>query len=155
MKKNLLTKIRNRKGFTLAELLIVVAIIGVLVAISIPIFTSQLEKAREATDLANLRAAYAEGSAALLDGDYETDSASWGTYTAGTTTELTGWYDIGTGKITQTKVAAGKGTKATTNNTDITVGGFKYATGDPYTGKGIKVTLDLKNDKCKVDFADK
>ena len=50
---------RNKKGFTLAELLIVVAIIGVLVAISIPIFTSQLEKAREATDLANIRAAYA------------------------------------------------------------------------------------------------
>ena len=37
----------NKKGFTLAELLIVVAIIGVLVAISIPIFTSQLEKSRE------------------------------------------------------------------------------------------------------------
>ena len=35
---------KNEKGFTLAELLIVVAIIGVLVAISIPIFTSQLEK---------------------------------------------------------------------------------------------------------------
>lgn len=51
---------RNSKGFTLAELLIVVAIIGVLVAISIPIFTSQLEKSREATDLANVRAAYAE-----------------------------------------------------------------------------------------------
>ena len=50
----------NKKGFTLAELLIVVAIIAVLVAISIPIFTSQLEKAREATDLANIRAAYAE-----------------------------------------------------------------------------------------------
>ncbi|WP_205508076.1 type IV pilin protein [Eubacterium pyruvativorans] len=33
----------NKKGFTLAELLIVVAIIAVLVAISIPIFTSQLE----------------------------------------------------------------------------------------------------------------
>lgn len=51
---------KNEKGFTLAELLIVVAIIGVLVAISIPIFTAQLEKAREATDMANLRAAYAE-----------------------------------------------------------------------------------------------
>ena len=53
-------KERKRKGFTLAELLIVVAIIGVLVAISIPIFTTQLEKSREATDLANIRSAYAE-----------------------------------------------------------------------------------------------
>lgn len=50
----------NKKGFTLAELLIVVAIIAVLVAISIPIFTTQLEKAKEATDAANIRAAYAE-----------------------------------------------------------------------------------------------
>jgi len=56
----------NKKGFTLAELLIVVAIIGVLVAISIPIFTAQLEKSREATDLANIRSAYAEVSAAAL-----------------------------------------------------------------------------------------
>ncbi len=57
---------KNKKGFTLAELLIVVAIIAVLVAISIPIFTTQLEKAREATDLANIRAAYAEVQAAAL-----------------------------------------------------------------------------------------
>ena len=52
-------KENKKKGFTLAELLIVVAIIAVLVAmISIPIFTTQLEKARESTDAANLRAAY-------------------------------------------------------------------------------------------------
>lgn len=51
----------------IAELLVVVAIIGVLVAISIPIFTSQLEKAREATDAANIRAAYAEVAADALD----------------------------------------------------------------------------------------
>lgn len=49
---------RGKNGFTLAELLIVVAIIAVLVAISIPIFTSQLEKAREAVDLSNVRSAY-------------------------------------------------------------------------------------------------
>ena len=42
---------------------------GVLVAISIPIFTAQLEKAREATDVANLRAAYAEGTAEVLTQD--------------------------------------------------------------------------------------
>lgn len=59
----------NKKGFTLAELLIVVAIIAVLVAISIPIFTSQLEKSREAVDAANIRAAYAEVMAAAITGD--------------------------------------------------------------------------------------
>ena len=49
----------NKKGFTMAELLIVVAIIAVLVAIAVPVFTSQLEKSREAVDAANIRAAYA------------------------------------------------------------------------------------------------
>lgn len=51
---------KNTKGFTLAELLIVVAVIAVLVAISIPVFTSQLHKARVAADWANVRAYYAE-----------------------------------------------------------------------------------------------
>ena len=50
----------NRKGFTLAELLIVVAIIAVLVAIAIPVFTSQLHNAKASADMANLRAYYAE-----------------------------------------------------------------------------------------------
>ena len=56
---------RNRKGFTLAELLVVVAIIGVLVSISIPIFSQQLHKAEVATDYANLRGFYAQ-----LQADY-------------------------------------------------------------------------------------
>ena len=56
----------NRKGFTLAELLIVVAIIAVLVAVAIPIFGSQLEKSREAADLANVRSAYAQVSAKII-----------------------------------------------------------------------------------------
>ena len=60
MKKN------NKKGFTLAELLIVVAIIAVLTAIAIPVFTTQLEKSREATDQSNVRSAYAEAMAEYL-----------------------------------------------------------------------------------------
>lgn len=44
-----------------------------LVAISIPIFTSQLEKSRESTDLANLRSAYAEQMTALLSEETPAD----------------------------------------------------------------------------------
>ena len=57
---------RKRKGFTLAELLIVTAIIAVLVAISIPIFSSQLEKSRLAVDMANVRSAKAAAAAAYM-----------------------------------------------------------------------------------------
>ena len=39
---------------------------AVLVAISIPIFTSQLEKSRDAVTMANIRTAYAEASAEVL-----------------------------------------------------------------------------------------
>lgn len=47
----------GRRAFTLAELLIVVAIIAVLVGISIPIFNAQLEKSRETVDIATMRQA--------------------------------------------------------------------------------------------------
>ena len=78
---------KNNKGFTLAELLIVVAIIAVLVAIAIPVFTTQLEKSREATDLSNVRAAYAEAMASYL-----ANGAS-GSYTAKASArqKVSGW----------------------------------------------------------------
>lgn len=58
----------NRKqGFTLAELLIVVAIIGVLVAVSVPIFTAQRRKAVDAVNRANIRAAKSMALAAFYD----------------------------------------------------------------------------------------
>ena len=56
--KNLMKK--SKKGFTLMEMLIVVAIIAILVVIAIPTFTNALNEAREAADLANIRAWYAE-----------------------------------------------------------------------------------------------
>ena len=61
-----------RNGFTLIEMLIVIAIIAVLIAIAIPVFSSQLEKTREATDLANVRSAYAQVSSEALLGNSET-----------------------------------------------------------------------------------
>lgn len=68
--KSLMKKVRgNKKGFTLAELLVVVAIIGIMVAISIPVFTAQLSKARKATNNANMRAAKAAALAEFLGED--------------------------------------------------------------------------------------
>ena len=61
-------KIKNTKGFTLMEMLIVVAIIAILIAIAIPTFTAQLEKAREAADIANIRSTYSEAMVEYLDG---------------------------------------------------------------------------------------
>lgn len=48
-------KKNNKKGFTLIEMLVVIAIIAVLVAIVVPLINSSTAKARAATDAANLR----------------------------------------------------------------------------------------------------
>ena len=130
----------NKKGFTLAELLIVVAIIAVLVAISIPIFTSQLEKARESTDAANLRSAYAEVMTYALTDDATgssnvtvntTAGAGKYTYTASVDCQQTqtGWQDTSIDEIGGVK------------NTDV---GFPAAT----TLKGWTVTYDQATGKC-------
>ncbi len=47
----------NKKGFTLAELLIVIAIMAILIGVAIPVFSAQLEKARETADAATARSA--------------------------------------------------------------------------------------------------
>ena len=67
---------KRKAGFTFAELLIVVAIIAVLVAISIPIFTNQLEKAREAVDLSNVRSAYGIVQTSIMTGTFPDGSES-------------------------------------------------------------------------------
>ena len=50
----------NKKGFTLIEMLVVIAIIAVLVAIVVPTVSSATTKANAATNAANLRSYAAE-----------------------------------------------------------------------------------------------
>lgn len=105
---------KSLRGFTLAELLIVMAIIGVLVAVSIPIFNTQLERSREATDMANLRAAKAFAYEALMDGSFQTDTKQKeGTYVYKCNTDY--WYNPETGKIQEANLSEGygQGTSAT------------------------------------------
>lgn len=94
---------------------------GVLVAISIPIFTSQLEKAREATDLANIRAAKAAAVAAYLDEEKIGDSQLGSTQTG----SVTLYYDANNGvlKDKNTGITAyGKGTTTVGNTANAQLG---------------------------------
>ena len=106
--------------------LIHVSAIGVLVAISIPIFTSQLEKAREATDLANIRSIYAQLSADVLT---ENTAASNDDCPAAASYSVTKDADNGvvTGEATYTMTQA---TDGTVNGQAVTVGGVEIASAD-------------------------
>ena len=128
----------NKKGFTLAELLIVVAIIGVLVAISIPIFTAQLEKSREATDEANIRSLYAETVAAVLTEDTTAKTQISGA-TLTVAKDANGVY-TGTAKYTLTQQKAGLEGKTGT----INIGGANIDVAN--FGPNKTATITVKSD---------
>ena len=49
------SKMQNQKGFTLVELMVVVVILGILVAIAVPVYNNVSEKAKLNSHLANIR----------------------------------------------------------------------------------------------------
>ena len=104
-------KLNNKKGFTLMEMLIVVAIIAVLVAIAIPVFNGALTKSKEAADVANVRALYAEWQVSILteNKDIPADKAAFlaGPDKNGATEFTFNYADGENDKLTYTKDAKG------------------------------------------------
>jgi prepilin-type N-terminal cleavage/methylation domain-containing protein len=74
-------KTSSSRGFTLVEMLVVIAIIAILVAIIIPTVTSATKRANAATDAANLRSAIAEANIYIASNgapeDAVGDSGHW------------------------------------------------------------------------------
>lgn len=67
---------KRNKGFTLMEMLIVVAIIAVLIAIAIPAFSDSLIKVKKTADSENLHAAYAKAAAEYMENFEDEGKAS-------------------------------------------------------------------------------
>lgn len=60
---------RNKKqGFTLIEMMVVIAIVALIVAIVIPTVTVAIEKSRAVTDASNLRSLLAEANVVVFGG---------------------------------------------------------------------------------------
>lgn len=116
---------KRTEGFTLAELLVVVAIIGVLVAVSIPIFTGQLGKARIATDQANVRAAKVAAVAEYLS--------------SGVTGEKYYFYDAASGTVKSSLDGIKGYGKSTAGNGETGAGGIPVSGGKANL---VKVTVN-------------
>jgi len=140
--KSLKAKLKKQGGFTLIEMLIVVAIIAILIAVSIPMVTGTLEKSRHAVDDANHRDAVALGVI-----EYLSDPSA---YTAATTTKFY--------KVTNSQgelVDAATGDKhpddALTASCSCTSGS---TSGSTSTNKYLKVTITNEGDVAATWVAD-
>ena len=137
----MLKKLNNKKGFTLMEMLIVVAIIAVLVAIAIPTFASSLNKAKAGVDLANIRSGYAAAQIeAMTEG---TKTGTYGLNTDGTVdTTGNGTYTTQSDSkyVTSGTVVAGQFTVDTDGDKGVKWGKDKHITYTITDGKVTAIT---------------
>ena len=118
---------------------------GVLVAVSIPIFTSQLEKARESTDVANERAAKAAAVTMYLSATDTSDTSVTWTTAGDPGAGFTANYDAANGVLT-TATPAGYGKGTSTSDAGIDPNNGANA------GKYITVTVNGSGE-VEIDWA--
>lgn len=143
---SLLVHRRETRGFTLLEMLIVIAIIAVLVAVAIPVFTTHLAAARKATDDANCRAAKALATVECI-------SESNGDFSSKTPDEWVTFVTTGSGNIPVKGQVDGSSLTCSYTSTSITFvygkggGGSSSAAGSVTLtdSSGVKHTLTAKS----------
>lgn len=105
---------KNKKGFTLVELMVVVVIIGILVAIAIPVYNSVTNSAKEKTCVANLRTLVEASSMYLAKyGNYPTGLSQLDEFIEGDPTKIYCPSDTGEPKTSYTFTAGLNGAAPT------------------------------------------
>lgn len=121
--KTLKNKMKNKKGFTLMEMLIVVAIMVVLMAVAIPMFSGQLNNAKAKVDAANEKAAKNVAVTGFIAGTYTADTYYFNDSTGLLQKDTTGIVAYGQAQTGCIKVIIGNDGTVTTSWSAISGGG--------------------------------
>ncbi len=158
----MLVKSKNKKqGFTIAELLIVVAIIAVLVAVAIPVFKVQTEKSKEAYDIYTMRQAASAAIDLYYKGISDSNSAAaaglnWWGGVGNSNANAWGAYDPSSGRFypqkTDIECPYGKGTKQD-GGTNYVFGNDRgaYSSTEDYTDGIVMIAIYPYGDNKHVD----